>query len=284
MSAAGVAREAEAWLLTGMSGAGKATALAALEAAGVMATDNLSPALLDAWADQVRERPAVAVVDARQGTALTGLVPPAGVRVLYLDAADAILLRRLGESTRRHPGAESGTLLNAIRRERELLAGLRAAADAVIDTTDSDPAQLAARAVELVAPGAPPATFHLVISSFGYKFGIELEADWVIDVRFLRNPFWELELRAQTGRDEPVRRYVLDDPRAPELCDRLVGLLSWTVAGYARHRRRLLHVAVGCTGGRHRSVVIAEELSRRLAAEGVRMSVRHRDMARPDPR
>jgi UPF0042 nucleotide-binding protein len=284
LSTQGTSDLAEAWLLTGMSGAGKATALAALEAAGAVVTDNLSPALLQAWASQARLRPAAAVVDARHGAAVADLVPPAGVRVLYLDAGDAVLLRRLGESTRRHPCAESGTPLAAIRRERELLAGLRAAADAVIDTTESDPAELAARVTELVAPGSAAPPFHLLVSSFGYKFGAELEADWMVDVRFLRNPFWEPELRDRTGLDDAVRRYVLQDPRTMELCDRLIGLLGWVVAGYADHRRRLLHVAVGCTGGRHRSVVVAEELSRRLGAEGVRVSLRHRDLAKPDPR
>ncbi len=274
----------EAWLLTGMSGAGKATALAALEAAGALTTDNLNPDLLEAWARQVRRQPAVAVVDARHGHALEGLIPPVGVRVLYLDAAEATLVRRIGESTRRHPCAESGATLAAIRRERELLASLRAAADAVIDTTESSPAELATRVTELVAPGRAVAPLHLVVSSFGYKFGAEPEADWVIDVRLLRNPFWDRELRARTGLDETVRRYVFEDPRTPELCDRLSSLLSWVMAGYAEHHRRFLHVAVGCTGGRHRSVVIAEELSRRLGAEGVRVSVRHRDVAKPDPR
>lgn len=272
------------WILTGMSGAGKATAAAALEAAGVEVTDNLSPDLLAAWVARPRGRPAVAVVDARSGQGVVGLVPPAGVRTVYLTASDTVLERRLSESTRPHPCRDAGSPLVAVREERERLSALRAAADVVVDTAELSPAGLAQRVTELVLPVAPEAPLLVTVSSFGYKFGPQPEADWVIDVRFLRNPFWEAELRPLTGLDGAVRAYVLADPRAGELQDRLTELLGWVTAQYAEHRRRFLHVALGCTGGRHRSVVIAEELGRRLRSERVEVVVRHRDVDKPDPR
>jgi UPF0042 nucleotide-binding protein len=274
----------DVWILTGMSGAGKATAARALEAAGVEVVDNLSPALLATWAATPRSRPAAAVVDARQGEAIDGLIPPAGVRVLFLTASDPVLLRRLAESTRPHPCGDAGGPAASVRREQELLAGLRAAADAVIDTGELSPAELGLRAVELVAPAAGAVPLRVVVSSFGYKFGPQVEADWVADVRFLRNPFWDPALRPHTGLEEPVRDYVHADPRTGELCDRLTELLSWAATHYAANGRRHLHVAIGCTGGRHRSVVVAEEVARRLLAENLSVTVRHRDVGKPDPR
>jgi RNase adapter protein RapZ len=273
-----------AWILTGMSGAGKTTAAAALEAAGAEVTDNLSPELVEAWARCARSRPAVAVVDARSGQAVASLVPPSEVRTLFLTAANHVLARRMAESTRPHPCAAAGSPPTAIERERELLTGLRAAADAVIDTGELSPTELGRRVIELVAPTNPEAPLRITVSSFGYKFGPQPEADWVVDVRFLRNPFWEPDLRARTGLEEPVREYVLADPAAEELQRRLAELLGFLAAQYSGHGRRFLHMAVGCTGGRHRSVVIAEELGRRLRTEGVEVTVRHRDVGKPDPR
>ena len=273
-----------AWLLTGLSGAGKATAVRALEAAGVDVVDNLSLDLLPGWVSVARTGPATAVVDARQGEAIAGLIPPAGVRVLYLTAPDPVLLKRLAESTRPHPCADAGGPAAAVRREQELLAGLRAAADVVIDTGELSPQELGRRVVELVSPAGGEAPLRIVVSSFGYKFGAQVEADWVVDVRLLRNPFWDPELRPRTGLDPAVRDYVLADPHTDELSDRLSELLSWASTHYAAKGRRHLAVAVGCTGGRHRSVVVAEELARRLRAENLEVTVRHRDVGKPDPR
>ena len=226
----------------------------------------------------------MAVVDARQGEAVAELLPPAGVRVVYLTASDPVLLRRLGESTRPHPCADAGGTAAAVARERELLVGLRAAADTVVNSSELSSAELGWRVVDLVASPAAGAPLRIVVSSFGYKFGVQAEADWVVDVRFLRNPFWVPELRPLTGLEEAVQLYVLGDPRTGELCDRLGDLLSWASAHYAAGGRRHLHVAVGCTGGRHRSVVVAEELARRLRSESREVTARHRDVGRPDPR
>jgi len=273
-----------AWILTGMSGAGKESAAQALEAAGVDVVDNLGLDLLAAWAALPRRRAAVAVVDARQGDAVATLIPPDGVRVVFLTAPDPVLLRRLAESTRPHPCREAGGTLTAVRREADLLSGLRAVADLIIDTGELAPAELGRRVVELVAEPTGSAPLRVLVSSFGYKFGPQGEADWVVDVRFLRNPFWEPELRPRTGLDGAVRDYVHADPRTAELCDRLSEVLSWAAAHYASGGRRHLHVAIGCTGGRHRSVVVAEELGRRLRSENLEVTVRHRDVGKPDPR
>ncbi|MGI8847990.1 MAG: RNase adapter RapZ [Candidatus Dormibacteria bacterium] len=276
---------AAAWILTGMSGAGKATAAAALSRAGAAVHDNLPVALLVSWAASAREDAAVAIVDARQSGAIRDLVPPEGVRVLFLDAADSVLLRRSAESTAPHPGAVAGGGLAAVRTERGLLTALRAAADTVIDSSESTPADLGRRVVDTVlGAGSTPASMHLNLSSFGYKFGIQREADWVVDVRFLRNPFWDPELRPRTGLEERVQRYVLDDSASGEFVGRLVSLLRWLLGEYAAHNRGHLHVAFGCTGGRHRSVAIAEEMGRRLEDEAVAVRIRHRDVEKPDPR
>ena len=274
----------EAWILTGMSGAGKATAARALEAAGVDVVDNLGLDLLPGWAAATGGRRAAAVVDARQGEAVAGLIPPAGVRVVYLTAPDPVLLRRLAESTRPHPCHAAGGPAAAVRHEHELLTGLRTAADTVIDSGELSPEELGKRVVELVVPRGGEAPLRVAVSSFGYKFGPQVEADWVVDVRLLRNPFWDPELRPRTGLDAGVRDYVLADPHTDELCDRLSELLSWASTHYAAKGRRHLAVAVGCTGGRHRSVVVAEELARRLRAEDLEVTVRHRDVGKPDPR
>lgn len=280
---AGAGDPGQVWILSGLSGAGKATALAALERHGVRCIDNLPVEL--AGALRAGKGPVAAVVDARQGEALTGFVPAPGIRVLFLDARDDVLVRRLADSTRPHPCARAGLGLVAVASERRVLEPLRAAADVVVDTSSLDAAELGRRVVATVASAEGAASdFVLTLSSFGYKYGVQLEADWVVDARVLRNPFWEPALRPLTGLDPAVRAYVLDDPSAAELLERLSDLLRWTIAEMAGRRRTRLHVAVGCTGGRHRSVVVAAELAGRLHGEGVAVALRHRDVERPDPR
>lgn len=213
------------WILTGMSGAGKATAAAALEAAGAEVVDNLSPDLVGAWAARGHDGAAVAVVDARSGEALRGWVPAPPLRTLFLSAAGPVLLRRLAESVRPHPCAGAGGPVAAMALEADLLSDLRGAADVVVDTGELAPAELARRVRELVIPGGAEPALRITVSSFGYKYGAQPEADWVVDVRFLRNPFWDPELRPLTGLDAPVREHVLADPRAAELQRRLAQLL-----------------------------------------------------------
>lgn len=275
----------ETWIVTGMSGAGKATALRALEASGIAGVDNLPVSLLLAFTTAPRTHPAVAVIDARRGTEIAGIAQVAGARVVFLDAPDPVLVRRLAESTRPHPCASAGAGLAAVTAERELLTPLRAAADVVIDTGAMSEAELSARILEVVAPGDGGATtFACTVSSFGFKYGAQAEADWVIDSRILPNPFWEPDLRPLTGLDAPVREYVMAQPESRALVDRSADLLGWVIAAATARGRRALHVAVGCTGGRHRSVVVAGELAERLRTDSVSVTLRHRDVQRPDPR
>jgi RNase adapter protein RapZ len=278
---------APVWVVTGLSGAGKATALAALVRAGVDAVDNLPAPLLPAFVGLPRERPAAVVVDARHADGLRVLDRVDGASVLFLDARDEVLLRRLSESTHPHPAAHAGSLPAAVAAERELLGGLRAIADVVVDTSDLSPEELAGRVVEAVEPQVARdgrAAMVCTVSSFGFKYGPPVEADWVVDARFLRNPFWEPELRPLTGLDRAVHDFVWDQPAAREFVDRLVSLLAWTLERSAEAGRSRLHLAVGCTGGRHRSVVLASAIAGRLGEEGLPVVLRHRDVERPDPR
>jgi UPF0042 nucleotide-binding protein len=271
------------WILSGLSGAGKATALAALEGQGARCIDNLPAGLAGSLGAD--GGPVVAVVDARQGEGLRGFVPAPGVRVLFLDARDDVLVRRLADSTRPHPCGREGTGPAAVAAERRLLEGMRAAADVVVDTSALDAAELGRRVVAAILPeGGASSDLVLTLSSFGFKYGPQPEADWVVDARLLSNPFWEPELRPLTGLDPAVRAHVLDHPPGAEFVERLATLLRWTVDHMAERRRTRLHVAVGCTGGRHRSVVVATELAGMLSGEGVQVSLRHRDVERPDPR
>lgn len=275
------------WVVTGMSGAGKATAVGALARAGLDTVDNLPAALLDAYLGLPRERPAAAVVDARDAEGLRSLDRVREASVLFLDARDEVLVRRLSESTHPHPLAEAGSVPAALAAERALLGGLRSIADVVVDTSDLSPAELASRVVEVVAPGVDgesASAMVCTISSFGFKYGAPVEADWVVDARFLRNPFWEPELRPLTGLDAPVHDFVWGQPAAREFVERLAGLLAWTLERAASAGRTRLHLGVGCTGGRHRSVVLACEIAARLREEGVPVVLRHRDVDRPDPR
>lgn len=274
------------WVLTGPSGSGRATALAALERAGVAVTDGLPVELLGSLAALPRD--AVSVVTLALGPDVDGLAPAvrgAGANVLFLDADDPTLVRRLADSTRPHPFAGAGPGIAAVTAEREVLGPLRAVADAVIDTTGLLPDELGERVVAVVRPDAD-ATERLAvtISSFGFKYGAQLEADWVIDVRFLPNPFWVAELRPLTGLDAAVVEHVMGSGEGPELVERLADLLAWVMAKAEDRGRRTLHIALGCTGGRHRSVTVAEALARRLSDDGAEITVRHRDVGRPDPR
>jgi UPF0042 nucleotide-binding protein len=275
------------WVISGLSGSGKATALAALARAGVDTVDNLPAALIDAFVGLARERVAAAVVDARNADGLRELDRVPGASVLFLDARDEVLLRRLSDSTHPHPLAHAGSLPAALAAEREVLGGLRAIADVVVDTSDLTPEELGKRVVEAVEPPASPdgrAAMVCTVSSFGFKFGPPVEADWTVDARFLRNPFWEPELRPLTGLDPAVHDFVWDQPAAREFVDRLAALLTWTLERAADAGRSRLHLAVGCTGGRHRSVVLAAEIAARLREEGMPVVLRHRDVQRPDPR
>ena len=274
------------WFMSGMSGAGKATALRALEASDVECVDNLPVDLMNGFSALPQAGIRVGVIDARQHEHLEGFEAIPATRVLFLDARDDVLVRRLADSTRPHPCADHGRGLGAVQAERALLEPVRAAADVVIDTSDLTPQDLAQRVLAIVVPDGDGsrASIRLTVSSFGFKYGPQLDCDWVVDVRMMANPFWVPELRPLTGLDQPVREFVMQQHEAKELLHRLHQLLHWSVPLYQDHRRRFLHVALGCTGGRHRSVVLAEALARQLQDNSLDVDVWHRDVARPDPR
>ena len=278
-------------IITGMSGAGRSTVANVLEDLGWFVVDNLPPALLPTLAELGgRARGDVAriaaVVDVRSGSffadlteALTQLGADGSTpRIVFLEASDDVLVRRHEAVRRPHPLQADGLLSDGIARERELLRDLRVDADIVLDTSDLNVHQLAAKVIqafEQVSPG-----LHATVISFGYKYGLPLDADLVVDCRFLPNPHWVPELRPLTGQDPAVRDYVLAQPGALPLLDAYSGVLELIGDGYLREGKRYATIAVGCTGGKHRSVAMAEELVARLAAGGVDATVVHRDLGR----
>lgn len=290
MSPAKVSREM--LIVTGMSGAGRSTVGNALEDLGWYVVDNLPPQMLKPLVDLAGHTgeaiPKVAaMVDVRGGKlfadvldALEILRRKTHVRVLFLDATDATLVRRFEQVRRPHPLQGDGTLLDGITAERARMSELRELSDFIIDTTDLNIHQLATRTQELFADESEVAT-RLTVLSFGFKYGLPPDADLVADCRFLPNPFWVPELSGQTGLDDAVREYVLGQPGAEEFIAAYVTALEPVLAGYRRENKRHATIALGCTGGKHRSVAVAEELGRQLSElPGLNVSVKHRDLGR----
>lgn len=281
-------------VITGLSGAGRTTAASALEDRGWFIIDNLPPALISKVAELVGDPGSstqkVALVVGRGGddagevaAALGGLrAMGARVRVMFLEASDEVLVRRFENTRRRHPLAGEHVVGAAIAHERAILEPLKDQADVVVDTGDLNVHQLRERVVELIEGEDSDAdgSMQTTVVSFGYKHGIPLDADLVLDCRFVPNPHWIEELRDQTGLDEGVRRFVLSQPEAVSFLDRLDELFALLLPAYVKEGKSYLSIAVGCTGGRHRSVVLAEEIARRISARGLHPVVRHRDVAR----
>jgi UPF0042 nucleotide-binding protein len=283
---------AELVIVTGMSGAGRSTTANVLEDSGWYVVDNLPPHLLVSLADLANEAPRraslprlAAVVDVRARgffdhlqTALDQL-RERGWRpnLVFLDATDEAIVRRFESVRRPHPLQGDGRLLDGIIRERAMLADLRARADVVIDTSGLNVHQLAKK-VHPVFSGDIGHKVRIAVMSFGFKYGVPLDADFVFDMRFLPNPFWIPELRNFTGQDAPVAEFVMAQEGAPEFVDRVVALMDPVTAGYIREGRRYVTVAVGCTGGKHRSVAVAEELRARLSSDDIATFVVHRDL------
>jgi UPF0042 nucleotide-binding protein len=283
----------EVAVVTGLSGAGRSTAAKCLEDLGWFVVDNLPPELvatmveLGAQARGAITKVAV-VMDVRSRAFtddLAAIIKDLDTRgykprVLFLEATDDVLIRRFEQVRRTHPLQGDGRLADGIKSERHVLMPLREQADLVLDTTSLSVHQLRDK-IEDAFGSETSARTKVTVLSFGYKYGLPMDADLVIDVRFLPNPFWIPELREQTGLDMDVRNYVLSQEGAEEFLDRYYDLLKLIGAGYQREGKRYLTLAVGCTGGKHRSVAISEELSRRLAADD-RMAVKvvHRDLGR----
>ncbi|WP_295838986.1 RNase adapter RapZ [uncultured Microbacterium sp.] len=282
----------EVLIVTGMSGAGRSTVANALEDLDWYVVDNLPPRMLRPLLELTELAggavPRVAVVVDVRGRTLFGDLPEAmrtlqagrQVRTVFLDAADAVLVRRFEAVRRPHPLQGDGTIVDGIRRERERLAPVREAADVVIDTSTLNVHQLSLRTVELF--GEEGAARHTVtLMSFGFKYGLPPDVDLVADMRFLPNPFWDEGLRPLTGENPEVREYVLGQQGASEFLTAYAAALRPVLEGYQRENKRHSVVAVGCTGGKHRSVVMARELAARLAdVPGVAVRVAHRDLGR----
>jgi len=279
-------------VVTGMTGAGRSTAAKALEDLGWFVVDNLPPQLLSSVvyllgrAGEETIRLAV-VVDARSRwffAELTGALDrlrSTGVQpsILFLEASDDVLVRRQEAARRPHPLQHGGRLLDGIQEERSVLAELRGDADVLIDTTSMNVHQLAAKIA--TAFGDPASrTLRATIVSFGFKYGIPVDADMVADMRFLPNPFWVPELRPQTGLDNAVRSYVDQHPTAVAFLDSYERLLHTLTGGFLQEGKRFITIALGCTGGKHRSVAMAEALAERLRDHGVTTLVMHRDLGR----
>lgn len=278
-------------VVTGMSGAGRSTAAATLEDLGWFVIDNMPSALISKVSELVdgtgSEMERVAFVVGRGGGELDDVLPAvdgllAGrnrVRILFLDAADDVLIRRFEGTRRRHPQAARG-VVDSIADERALLSGLRDRADLVVDTGELNTNQLRSRLLEVFGDEEAGSTMQTSVLSFGFKHGVPLDVDLMFDCRFLPNPYWDESLRSHSGLEPEVRAYVLDRPETLEFLDKLDDLLTMLIPAYVKEGKSYLTVAMGCTGGRHRSVVLAEELSRRLDAHGLPTTVFHRDVDR----
>ena len=283
---------AEILVITGLSGAGRSQAAADLEDLGWFVVDNLPMSLIEKVVELATSSDVAGaglglvvgrVTDQASIIAEVGKLRAAGhrVRILYLDASTPELVRRYGATRRKHPlGSDGVTIVGAVDRERELLGGVKAAADLVIDTSSLTIHQLKARIGEAFGPVDAGATMQTTLQSFGFKHGLPLDVDMVFDCRFLPNPFWIEALRDQTGLDQPVREYVLGQDAAVPFLDRVEDLLVSLLPAYVAEGKSYLTVAIGCTGGRHRSVAVAEELAQRLRKRGYSPQVAHRDVER----
>ena len=281
-------------VVTGMSGAGRTEAMHAFEDLGYYCVDNLPSALIGNLLEltgvpgQSDSHQRLAVVcDARSGSFFESLkseiakLKQAGIdlRLLFLDADDPKLIARYKSSRRRHPlCADGSSIASGIQRERALLSDVRESADYVINTTDMLPAKLRSTICALFASGQERQGLQVTVYSFGFKHGAPVDADLVIDVRFLPNPYYDLELRPLTGLDKAVRDYVLCRSETEQFLKSWEGLLDCVMPGYVNEGKQQLAIAVGCTGGQHRSVAIAEATGEYLKRQGYRTSVAHRDL------
>lgn len=278
-------------VITGLSGAGRSTAADVLEDQGWFVIDNMPVALMPKVAEL-----AIAPASATDRVAFVAgwntnadeLAPMlqdlahsgSRVRMIFLDASTDVLIRRYESTRRRHPASTGDLLGAAIEQERLLLEPLRAAADVVVDTSDLNVHQLRDRVVELFGDDDRTPGMQVTVTSFGFKHGVPSDVDMVLDCRFLPNPHWVDELRPQTGVDAPVRDYVLGSDLASAFLERVDGLLDVLLPAFQAEGKAYLTVAFGCTGGRHRSVAISEEVARRLRARGMAPGVLHRDIAK----
>ena len=282
----------ELLVVTGMSGAGRSTTANALEDQGWHVIDNLPPQLLfpisDLFSESTESLSKVAVVmDVRGGQFFRDLEQniqklkshDISVRVLFLEANDAALVKRFESVRRPHPLQGEGTVLDGIAAERTQLLSLRETADIVFDTSESNVHELTNRVAEAFAGLSKG--FKVNLMSFGFKYGLPADADMVADARFIANPHWQESLRAKTGNDSEVADYVLGQPGVKDFEESYLATLKIVLAGYRRENKRFATIAIGCTGGKHRSVALTNEIAARLAEDAeIRVAVSHRDLGR----
>ncbi len=286
-------------ILTGMSGAGKSLAMNYLEDMGFFCIDNLPPVVLPHMvqtfakggaADGTGIKRVAFVVDIRSLEMFSGILPALDeidalripCRILFLEASDAALVGRYKETRRNHPLAEGRGLPQALQLERQKLEDLKERATDVIDTTNLAPSDLRNKLYKLLSDEGRENRMSVLVQSFGFKYGIPPDCDNVVDVRFIPNPFYEPDLKTLSGLDAPVRDFVRKFPETGEFMDRLASILDFTIPFYLREGKVRLTIGIGCTGGRHRSVVLAEDLAARLKGKGLPIHVDHRDIDR-DP-
>lgn len=289
--------DSQQWvLITGASGAGKQLVQQIFEDLGYTCVDNLPPGLLPGLVSLVnsshwsKQKRIAVVIDTRSGPMFLETLAylrqaqdlGADIKILYLDASDEVLVQRFKETRRKHPLFERySTILEAIRAEKIEMEAIREVAHHIIDTSQYTPSELRMRLKNDYGQEGSQSGLCITVCSFGFKHGVPIDADLVFDVRFLRNPYYQPELRDMTGISRPIREYVFEDALAEPFLVKLVDFISFTLPQYIKEGKAYLTIAIGCTGGRHRSVVVAEELSSRLEATGYRVGVQHRDISTP---
>lgn len=278
-------------IVTGMSGAGRTQASHCMEDMGYYCIDNLPPVLIDKFADICRhsqgklEKVAL-VMDLRGGYLFEQLTEELSnlkkngyeYEILFLDSSDETLIKRYKETRRKHPLAAEGSMTEGIKREREILSGIRASADYIIDTSNMTIGNLKKKITELFSYGESVESFSVEVESFGFKFGMALDADLVFDVRFLPNPYYVPELKHRTGTEKEVADYVFGEPITYQFTEKLYDMVDFLVPQYTEEGKNNLVIAIGCTGGKHRSVAIAESLANHLKEKKLNVTVSHRDI------
>ncbi len=282
-------------ILTGMSGAGKSVAVNFLEDMGYFCVDNVPPQMLKSmvqtfskWEskDTVLSSKIAFVVDIRSATMFSGLIPALesidrmGIpyRIIYLEASDQVLINRYKQSRRNHPLAKGKGIAQGIALERELMSKVKEMTPDVINTTNSEPGELRDLLHKMLSKDEKESRMTILVQSFGFKYGIPMDCDNVIDVRFIPNPYYLPELKTLCGLDEKVRDYIFSFPETKEIMSKLVDMLLFAIPFYIREGKVRLNIGIGCTGGRHRSVALAVELADALSGKGFHVSIDHRDL------
>ena len=279
-------------VITGMSGAGKTVAMQSFEDMGYFCVDNMPPSLLPKFWELVKESGKITkialVIDLRSRaffdeimSAIAGLDNTSFIttKILFLEASDDALVSRYKETRRTHPLASDGRIYDGIIAERRLLQDIKTRAQKVIDTTNLSPRKLREEIMQAFSTGSE-GIFTIQVMSFGFKYGLPIDADVVMDVRFLPNPHYIAELRPLTGLDEPVYDYVMSQPEAKTVYHKLMDLLDFSIPGYKKEGKSSVTIAIGCTGGQHRSVAFAERIGRELLSDSYNVKISHRDKDR----